>query len=646
MFAAFAAIILAALVARKLLLTSIFITTIFCFPSLIQESRHAGFLYTGDIIGYYWPFLERINELLGAFTFTGIDIGHFNGSSELFLTSNVYSIHPIFSLYSILPLPKPSHQQLGNIIVWVIAFHFFIFFYFSARLLSEFVSVHYGVALFGAAVAAFGSGAIGTFFEPEFLYSISSVSWCIYASLQFARTRNFLNLPVAAIPTVLFVAGGYLPLGISALFMAVASIVFYITVIQTDLATFAERIRALILAALPIAIGLIVCGPFLWASYVFLEASPSAGTASLFYSAHQMSELPQSVIRVLTSTFASPGPYYELSLQLGLIPVAIILLFLANINAVRVHSERDWDLLKFSAAAYAVTALAVYGAYSPFSDLIFYLVPQVGKMHIYQRFLLPGQLLIAIALAVMLHGLLHEEKQIPFGKIATVSFIVTLAAAFFVGRYPEEAVNWGLNNHLIFEFLVLTLFIASLAMPGYYFKSVVALCLVCLPSLGAMYNWSRNQEQAQQMVAKQPLFLDAAYQQQVAGFMRRYTDKDLVKYIDTTARWHSTGVEPFPKSFPYVMSKWIELSSYGGFNFYLAAREDYAVKMPYLGADVRQSPDWEWLKATGADFIVAPNTDMERLQNAGYVSTEPGSLMQLPYEVVLAPLTLGSPVAS
>ena len=94
---------------------SLMMTVIFYLPALRNGSIDAGFLYGGDVIGWYLPALAKTHTLLHSFNFTAIDYSTFNGSSDFFLSPNFFRISPTSSIYCLLVLPETTTvQQTGG----------------------------------------------------------------------------------------------------------------------------------------------------------------------------------------------------------------------------------------------------------------------------------------------------------------------------------------------------------------------------------------------------------------------------------------------------------------------------------------------------------------------------------------------------
>jgi hypothetical protein len=73
---------------------SLVMTTIFYCPSLRNGSRDAGFLYGGDVLGFYWPYIAKLQHLLSRHQFVALDFSQFNASADFFLAANFFPCHP------------------------------------------------------------------------------------------------------------------------------------------------------------------------------------------------------------------------------------------------------------------------------------------------------------------------------------------------------------------------------------------------------------------------------------------------------------------------------------------------------------------------------------------------------------------------
>jgi hypothetical protein len=620
---------------------SLTVTLVFYTPSLINNSRDAGFIYTGDVLGFYWPSLQKVQHLLSQFIFTGIDISQFNGSSDFFLTPNFFGVEPFFVVYSLFSsLLTPNAADIGHVLVIVLAIHSFLACYFAIKLLTRFFFFDFSIATFAAIAFAFNVAMLSAHGEPQFVFCAAVIPWAAYAALDFDQRRTLSFLPIASLPMLLAFLAGYVPLGVGCLLLAAGIVAGKLLLFDTAPLALRQRVHRVMIAAAPFICAAIVVSPYLIAVYLFVQASPSGTTASLFYSAHQLAELPQSILRLFSASYSVPGPFYEFSLHWGLAAVTITALFLMSLRSFGELSLQEWGILKFSAAIYFATILSIYGTYSAVSDLVYYFIPQVGGMHIYQRFLLGANFLLGVMVALMLKALLQLSGGLLFRIGLAILAVLTLLAAFLVARTPSLAETFGLNNQIVFELMLSFLLVFALILPGTAFKTTVILVLFMLPALTIFYSNSHGNNRHSEQIRHQGILIDGELQRKVSAYFRKNSDKNIVKYVDITPLWKDEIFhEVFSKTFPYLILRHISLSSYGGFNFYLSSRADYMKLLPVIGKN-QVRPNWKWLAKTGADFVVALNSDVDSLKEQGFIPEADGASYRLPNEVVILPLTL------
>jgi hypothetical protein len=617
-------------------------TAIFYLPSLKDGSINAGFLYGGDNLGWYWPALEKTHTLLHSFNFTAIDFSSFNASSDFFLSANFFAYHPLVIIYSLLvPAETTSLQESGHFLVLLLAVHSFLAVYFSLKLFTRFFSFEFGTAALIATIFTFSAYMIFTLGQPNYVFITTIIPWAAYGSLSYTETPNIRKLVYAILPIIFGFMGGYLPLGVAALALSVVLVATKLLVIDNTGNSHEELTRALFVALLPYVCASIIVGPYLYSVFQFLRETLSADTGSLFYSAHQLAEKPQSLLRLISSNFNyfAPGPFYEFSISWGFIAIIIATIFFSSTKTIGALTPQDWKIFKISAIIYFATVLAIFGEFSVVSDLVYYLVPQVGKMHIYQRFLLSAHLLFAVMAALMLKAVVQVRPPVALRVVLALTAIATFTAAYLVGRNPTFSQEIGLNNYIVFELLLAFLFACALMVPGKNFVYSAAIVLLCLPALDRMYDFSDGGNTFQKQQVRQKIALDSHERARLVTYLKRFSDKAIIKYVDITPLWTKEGVETFPKAFPYFVLNDLQLSSYGGITFYLSARAEYMSKMPVVWPAVALNPDWEYLKNTGADFVVARNSDVQNGALSGMFSKiKNEDLYRLQNDVVIFPI--------
>lgn len=613
-------------------------TLAFYLPSLVRGSTKAGYLYVGDVVGFYWPMVTKLRWLLSRHHFNALDFSQYNGSADFFLAPNFFACHPFFVLWSLLmPRAVAPNEEAFRALVLALALHGFLACYFSLRLLTRFFQFDFWTAGFAALAFAFSVPMIHSHAGfPMFVFCAATLPWAAYAALDFEERPAVVRLVLAAVPVVMTFLGGYVPLGAACLGVAAFLVALKLLAGGESGPPLAARARRFCTAMLPFALGTLVVAPYLVAVYFFVKASPAGHRGSLFFSAHELAEWPQTVLRLLSFRYPVPGPQAEFSLTWGLVAVGVIVLFLSCRRAMEGLRPEEWTLVKACGGLYAVIALAIFGQHSVVSDLLYYFVPQVGQMHIYQRLLLPAQLLFGIMLALMLKSV-ATVKPAPGLRLALAAFGgLTVAAAFLMARNQPLASWFGLNNYLVYELMLATLCMAALLVPGRTFAMAATAALFTLPALDQMYDYSQGNWSLEEKRPIHGVALDPAARQAAVDYLRRFDDRAIVKYADVTPRWLPTGAETFPKVFPLFVLDESRLSSYMGFNYYLSTRADYMASMPYL-SDTRLHPDWDRIRRSGVDFAVGLESDVEWLRSLGSDGAA-GEIHRLPHGAVIVPL--------
>jgi len=607
------------LAGRASLLLAAATTYVFFHPMLRNRAENAGILYTGDVLGLYWPAMRKTYSLLSKWNFTALDFSTYNGSSDYFLSPNFFILHPAIVLYSFLmPAGEDLFRSLGYFLVVVMALHSACACYFSQRLLTKYYGLPFAPAAFVATAFTFGVNMIASLGQPQFLFCLSIMPCVAYAALAFAERPSWYSLLLASLPALFGFLGGYVPLSLTSICLAVLLVVLPLFMLRDEEAPLASSLRTFLLAMLPIGVAAVVVAPYYLAVYGYLMGSISANTASLFYSAHQLAQAPESILAHLASHFQPPGPFAEFTFKAGFIAIAIAALFLFSNNCKHSLSSRDWRLLQVCAALYFVVLLATFGNVSPVSDLFYYFVPQVGGMHIYQRFLLPMHFFQSLAVVLMLRAVIAARPPLAIKVAFGIVAIGVLVLAQLLAREPATALGYGFNTYVLYELILCGLFLLTLFAPsqGFIYGCVIVLSL--LPSLDRIYDYAHSSNTLASQKALEPMALDREWQGKLLSFIdtlvaKRGNPKEVVKYVDLTRLWDSRGLETFPKSFPYLVLDSHKLCSYHGFDFRMGPTAAYLDKMPMAVRDGTWvlNPNWETVAAANADFVITYASDLQ-----------------------------------
>lgn len=618
-----------------------FVVLLVFYPQLKSWGANAGFLYTGDVLGYYMPAIIKTHALIHSGNWAGaIDYSLFNGGSEFYLSPNFFSYHPLLWLIcSLIPNGVMSQQLASFILLILVVFHSYLSLLFSFKLLTQYFGFNKSMAAFAALTYTFSHYYASALGQPPFIFSTIILPWIIYSALQFHENPTAKNMVVATLPVIFVTLGGYLPLGLATLGLALLVAVFKVNHLNEESITVLAYCKSALRCAMPFTLALVILSPFLLAIFQYHQSTSSSKVPWLFYSAHQLADTPQGWLKAVSFYLGVQSRVHEFTLTIGLIPLSIGMIFIFSKGAYVHIKPIEWRLLKFCLIIYALVVLASYGDYSALSDMVFYYVPQIGKMHIYQRFYIFTNLFFMMAVALMLKAIAIEK---PF-----FSTRIVLGLAIFLMCYVSIELLFGeskfkgitLNNHFLFEIFLLIVFLGLLTFPGKSLVILVAAVLATLPSLNQHYDLSAGGNTFENQYNRQQLSFDGPARRSLLDFLSKF-DKDVVKYIDLTPMWGSGGFEPFAKSYPYFLQNKKRVSSYGGFTFYLSAKADYLDRMPVMGESISVKPDWEYLRNTGADFAIATEQNIAEYPylRRRVESAEPGDILSLPGGVMAIPL--------
>ena len=613
-------------------------TCLFYGEALVSGSVRAGFVYGGDFWHACLAHLAKASFLISRWTFSGIDFSTHGGASEFFLRPNLYPYHPMVVLYCIWRHPD-TPQKLIRLSVFLLFAHSWLCCYFTSRLCVRYLKLGVGAAIFVALGYTFSVQMINALGYPPYLFCTSMLPWAIYAGISLSERISAGGIVRNSLPVFIMLTGGYVAIGVSCVVLSAVCIVAYL------LATSEDRkisIRKLGTAASPFLLAGCVAAPLYWAILEFHSKTPTADS-SLYWSAHMLADAPRTMLRLLSSRLPYPGPFAEFSLAWGLIPVAIIILFFAGIRDREELTVSEWRILKFCGVFYCLTALAIYGVYSPLSDLV-YAIPGIGIMHIYQRHLLAGHFFFVIGVAIMLKAVIRRSPARPPKVLLFALAGITATSAHLLTINSPALATLKINDYIVFELMGATLFAASLFFPGEWFSFGAAAFFMFLSPLGHIYDHSRGHANYTAQLSKD-LSTDKPNNDLVISYFRSHSRKEIIKYLDLTP-----GLMGYlSKNYPWFQARDVALASYGGYEFQLAARADYLRRMTTTlkpgATELAMQPDWRWVEQTGAEFVIfQEGYALNDPKLASFADLhDPSAVLRLPGKIVIAPLKYSLP---
>lgn len=580
---------------------------VFFYPSFYGNGTQAGFAYFGDT----WHLIIAQAYLSGYYgdlgVFSGIDLFTNGGASEFFLRPNLPVYHPIVLLFAIFSR-KSSPEIHAILYVLILTIHAFVGVYFIQRLCTLFLR-------FSSAIAAFV--AIFYIFSMQSIYSLwylpyNVVAWifpvALYVNILAVKKKKVTIYLLASIPSFIIFLGGYAPLAVMAVALATAMAAFLVFQSVGTGCSLNKRIKESILVATPALLSSIVVAPLYIAINVYhknTEIFFNTAAAKICATAFTLSEVPMSLFRLVAANLIYEGPFYELSFFLGLVPIFIIILYISQYKPKGSFGSRfafHHKLLSVSLVVYVLSFLIVFGQHSVLSAVFYYFVPIVGKMHIYQRFLLLSQLFLAISIGIMLSKIVRNKNK----KIAKILLLLVFLLIIFVTHSVGSYKSLGIviNDGLIIELLYLFIFIFTLIIAGPAPTIVVAIFLVFFVSLGVMYQFSNNNNNHLDNIISQQVTYSTTTTDALVHYFKINSDKSITKIINLLP-----SPRPFiPRNFPWFTAYKMKLSMYYGYDWHLSTNNSYRQLMKAITVkgepDLAMRPDWEWLRKTGAQFVL------------------------------------------
>jgi hypothetical protein len=614
-------------------------TLVFYAQALVNHSLSAGFLYATDCWNVWLPLVAKVNSLVQHGALSGIDFSTHGGASDFFIHPGLYPYHPLLLLYSFLP-HSAAPERLMRFSVILLALHSFIGCYFAQRLACRYLKLGMAAAIFVAVGYSFSAQMVMALSLCPFFLSTSLVPWAIYAGLAASDRPSTSRIVLCSLPVFLILLGGYSVMALTSVVVSWGFITAYLLYIEAASHTLRMRLAKLAFGTAPFLAAGIVALPFYWAILRYFPLGRGSEAVSMFHSAHEVAEQPRTILRLLSTHLDVAGPYAEFTVVWGIIAVVISAIFFAGLRDLQELSESEWRLFKICASVYAFIVLAIYGAYSAASDLL-YFVPGIGMMHIYQRHLLVTHFFFIVAMALMLKAVTRRATYMPTKAILFTLAALVVFCAHVVAAGSPIAKDLHLNDYIVFELLLGLLFTASLLVPGKWFVFLVATFLMFLGPLNHMYDFSTGEGYRFNAQRPRTVVMDKENNARVLSYFRTYSQKAIIKYVDV-----QPGIDNyFPRNYPWFTVMDLPLSSYGGYEFLQAPRAAYARRMVMTPLEGRvdywlMRPDWKWVAQTGAEFVVFQDGFRLNDPHLGEVADlrDPSRVLRLPNNVVIAPL--------
>lgn len=619
----------------------------FAYSSLIflqhiaKLNYQQNFLFYDDNLDLVLPQIIKLYQLFKQGIFWGIDFNTLGGSSEFFLRPNLIIYNPIY--YISFLFVNYSNIEAAKIAINTIIFlHATLGFYFVQILCVRYFKFSKELAVFCAVSFIFSTNSTYAlkylaFASISYLFPVCLFCLLRASELSFDR-KNFSKFFILTLPIFLLYVSGYLALSVSSLFFAVLFAILFVLFIDQQNGNFDYKKITRILAVFLLP-SLIVL-PYYYASFIF-HNSTSGIPSDISSVAYQFSNHILNFLGIFSEFIDSSPMIYEQSFVLGIINLSIIGLFLAVHNKDK-YTIGDFDtrLLLASLTIFILIFLSCFGSDSFVSD-IFFFIPIIGKMHLYQRHLSYISLFFSIALTIFLKILLKQPYVKAAKAFLMILFVILIFSLLLFSLQLNITKSFLVDQKIIIEiFLCILLFMVMI-----FFKCdkiiIYSITILMLLSNANFYNYFYKyfNTDYNKKVYLQP--------EQSNLFKKIISESSAKKAIIKTANLvpnFTVGVF-FPKNTNWMLGGKIGdkyISDYYGYELHLSSPVEYlsVVKptVPIGSNNWNFYPDIDYLKMTGADYVIFseepnPYFDKEILQ---YIN--PADYHQLSNHIVIAGL--------
>jgi hypothetical protein len=567
------------------LFVSVFLAVLVFSPLLFNERPEL--LFSGDLHNLYFPQFVNGYYQSKASLWYGVDLLTNNGSSAYYLRPNIPVYYPPnILIYKLLNLYGISEFAIA--FVWSLCIHAAVSLYAVFRFSEKYLKLDFRLAMLCGTSYVFTIVQIVSL--TPFFYIAALFPVLVYVAVYVSYLKSWQACLIGSFVFLCAFLSGYLPLAVHAVILSVVlAIALRWTSEDRD-----EQISAgsILFALLP---GLCAAAfVFPWYLAVLQYHKLVSGVLPGVWAAHEMSYTLQDLASVATWGFLPSTQAEAPHIVVGLLPLFIIGIAFSS-RARLDFSDRDGRLAIFALVVFGFHLLLAAGRMTGLPDVFYYLVPGLGKMHIYGRYLVVSSFYVFLASALLLKKLINSKNEVFGNYIIPIDFFLLASACIYGQIYPSAHVRVQV---IVMELLFIALFILIFRSGGknwLVFGVIIAVTLIKLGGFNDSYN---HIDLAQPPSYANAIIFSAERQQSFLNYARHHaSEKEVIKYADLT----STIDKPSGVllNFPWMIGAGTPVSNYMGYELHLSVDRDYLKRFPYFG-----KVDFNWLIETGVDYLI------------------------------------------
>lgn len=567
---------------------AIALATIFFSPYLFQLNPQFNFF--GDVSILYFPQFVEGYHLAKEGILAGIDFLTSNGSTAYFLRPNIPVYYPPYQL--IYALNFESVGSLARAFVFIAYAHSVVAAYYCMKIGRKYFQMDYGTSLLFAVLYSYAI-ADSALTAPPFYYVAALFPLLLYFAFQSVGMKSYRLVPLYSIPYILVFLSGYLPLDVNAVLITVLFTMVYFWQSKGSLTeSLGLNLRKLLS---PIALASIIVLPLYLAMFYYHKHVPGL-PEGVWSSAHQFSFGAGDIFALLSRAFPASNPGTGAPfVKLGLAPVTLIILAFTQRNKLGL-TVVDAKIIALALSVFFFYMLLAFGQSSGLPDLFYFVVPVIGKMHLYGRYLLIASFFFFLAVALSFKYLIQIREALPLGYWL-FGFSILMLVAVSSNKFVNQ--DWINLNQLAVEILMVCFMLISLLAHQRFYAFVGVIGVPFFMYAASFNSYTNSISVATPPPYKNDVAFTSERREALNNYFRSNSEKYLIKYIDITS-----GIEKpngLMLNYPWFVDDKIKLSNYMGYEPHMAVDKDYmaAFPHPYYG-----KINVQWLLRTGADFVI------------------------------------------
>lgn len=573
----------------NIFLCSLLLSTLYYSPYIFLKNPQFNFF--GDVAILYFPQFVEGYHMAKSGAFLGIDFLTSNGSTGYFLRPNIPVYYPPYQLVYAL-FNFESLQGLARAFVLVAYAHCVLAGYYCMLIGRRFFAMTQGSSILFA-VLYFGTISFTAFTAPPFYYVSSLFPFLLYYSLQSYNQTSWWLISLYSLPFVMVFLSGYAPLDVNAVLIAlIFSIVYFWQNKNFEKINFGIF---LIRFLMPVTLASLVVLS-LYLAMFFYNKQVTGIPSGVWHSAHQMSFESKDIFAILSRAFSASNPGTGIPYAiLGLSPVYLLALAFFQRKRLGILSS-EVKIISLSLLIFSFYFILSFGRSSGLPDIFYFMMPVLGSMHIYGRYLLIASFFFYLAVAISFKYLLNHRSDLPIGRMfAAVFFLILLSEMYKQIGNPV----WLNMELLIIELMMVSLIIISMSAQQSIYPTIVAISVSFFIHAASFNSYTNSFNQVAVGPYKNEVAFFPERRELLINYLKNNSDKLLIKYVDITL-----GIEKpsgVMLNSPWLLRDKIKLSNYMGYEPHLAIDRDYMTKFPYPYHGKINIP---LLLRTGADFVI------------------------------------------